>query len=156
MRIAAFVMDPIDELNLKKDSTLAMIRAAQTRGWDVRYLQQRDLFYRDEQPWGFMRTLALSDAFAQRLDPATAGNDWYRLGDEAAVPLDQCDVILMRKDPPFDMEYIYSTYLLERAERSRRARRQSTRRACATATRSSSRLRFRSAARRWSSPAEPT
>ena len=116
MRIAAFVMDPIDELNLKKDSTLAMIRAAQHRGWDIRYLEQRDLFYRDERPWGFLRTLSLSDRFVQDLDPAVAGNDWYRLGAEVAVPLDECDVIFMRKDPPFDMEYIYSTYLLERAE----------------------------------------
>ncbi len=116
--IAAFVMDPLDELNLKKDSTLALIRAAQQRGWDIRYLQQGDLFYRDERPWGLMRTLALSDAFAAHLDPMAAGSDWYRLGVEAAVPLDQCDVILMRKDPPFDMEYIYSTYLLERAEQA--------------------------------------
>ena len=64
-----------------------MIRAAQTRGWDIRYLQQGDLFYRDERPWGFMRTLSLSDAFARTLDPAAAGNDWYRLGDEVAEPL---------------------------------------------------------------------
>ena len=116
MRKAVFVMDPIDELSLKKDSTLAMIRAAQRRGWDVRYVEQRDLFYREERPWAFMRTLALSDAFAQRLDAAAAGSDWYRLGSEVAEPLADCDVIFMRKDPPFDMEYIYSTYLLERAE----------------------------------------
>jgi glutathione synthase len=116
MRKAVFVMDPIDELSLKKDSTLAMIRSAQRRGWDVRYVRQRDLFYRDERPWAFMRTLALSDAFAQDLDPKAAGADWYRLGDEVPEPLADCDVIFMRKDPPFDMEYIYSTYLLERAE----------------------------------------
>ncbi len=70
MRKAVFVIDPIDEINLKKDSTLAMIRAAQRRGWDIRCVQQGDLFYRDEQPWGFLRTFSLSDAFAERLDPA--------------------------------------------------------------------------------------
>jgi glutathione synthase len=116
MRKAVFVMDPIDELNVKKDSTLAMIRAAQRRGWDVRYAQPRDLFYRNEKPWGFLRSLSLSDAFVQRLDPAAAKTDWYRLGDEVAEPLADCDVIFMRKDPPFDLEYIYTTYLLERAE----------------------------------------
>ena len=79
-------------------------------------MQQGDLFYRDERPWGFLRTFALSDAFAERLDPAAALSDWYCLGDEVAEPLRDCDVIFMRKDPPFDMEYIYTTYLLERAE----------------------------------------
>ena len=117
MRKAVFVMDPIDELNVKKDSTLAMIRAAQRRGWDIRYTQPRHLFYRDEKPWGFLRSVALSDAFVQRLDPASAKNgDWYTLGDETPEPLADCDVIFMRKDPPFDLEYIYTTYLLERAE----------------------------------------
>jgi len=117
MRKAVFVMDPIDELNVKKDSTLTMIRAAQRRGWDVRYTQPRHLFYRAEKPWGFLRPVALSDAFAQRLDPTAAKDgDWFRLGDEVAEPLDDCDVIFMRKDPPFDLEYIYATYLLERAE----------------------------------------
>jgi glutathione synthase len=116
MRKVAFVMDPIDELNLKKDSTLAMIRAAQQRGWDVHYVEQRDLFYRDERPFGFMRSLTLSDAFVQRLDPAAAGANWYRSGDETALPLADYDAIFMRKDPPFDIAYIYTTYLLERAQ----------------------------------------
>ena len=116
MRKAVFVIDPIDEINLKKDSTLAMIRAAQRRGWDVRCVEQGDLFYRDERPWGFLRTFSLSDAFVQRLDPAAALSDWYCLGEEVAEPLADCDVVFMRKDPPFDMEYIYTTYLLERAE----------------------------------------
>jgi len=116
MRKAVFVIDPIDEINLKKDSTLAMVRAAQRRGWDVRCVQQGDLFYRDERPWGYLRTFSLSTAFAERLDPAAAHPDWYCLGEEVAEPLRDCDVIFMRKDPPFDMEYIYTTYLLERAE----------------------------------------
>ncbi len=116
MRKVAFIMDPIDELNLKKDSTLAMIRAAQRRGWDVHYTLQKDLFYRDERPFAYLRPIELSRAFVERLDPASAGNDWYRAGDEAARPLGEYDAIFMRKDPPFDMDYIYTTYLLERAE----------------------------------------
>jgi glutathione synthase len=116
MRKVAFVMDPIDELNLKKDSTLAMIRAAQRRGWQVHFAQQSDLFYRDSRPFAFMRPVELSSAFVQRLDPAAAGSDWYHAGAEIASALGDYDAIFMRKDPPFDMDYIYTTYLLERAQ----------------------------------------
>ncbi len=116
MTKALFVMDPVDELNLKKDSTLAMIRAAQQRAWDVHYSPQSDLFYRDAKPFAFTRTLALHGEFLERLDPATARSGWYRRGEEVARPLGEFDVIFMRKDPPFDMQYIYTTYLLERAE----------------------------------------
>jgi glutathione synthase len=116
MRKVVFVMDPLDELNLKKDSTLAMIRAAQLRGWDIRYLTQADLFFRDNRVWGFTRQLHLSDAFVKNLDPAAAGAAWYHQSGETPTPLVDCDVIFMRKDPPFDMEYIYCTYLLERVE----------------------------------------
>jgi glutathione synthase len=116
MRKVAFVMDPLDGLNLKKDSTLAIIRATQRRGWQIRYMTQGDLFYRDDRCWAFMRELTLSEAFVENLDPARAGADWYRLGDARPTQLSDCDAIFMRKDPPFDMEYIYTTYLLERAE----------------------------------------
>lgn len=110
-------MDPLERINLKKDSTLAMIRAAQVRGWEVTYLQQSDLAYHDAKVWGYGRRLNLNEAFAAALDPATVvGRAWYDLGAEEASPLGSFDVIFMRKDPPFDMEYIYSTYLLERAE----------------------------------------
>jgi glutathione synthase len=116
MRKVAFVMDPLDGLNLKKDSTLAIVRAAQLRGWQIRYMTQGDLFYREDRCWGFMRELSLSDAFVDKLDPAKAGTTWYDLGEPRATLLADCDAIFMRKDPPFDMEYIYTTYLLERAE----------------------------------------
>ncbi len=112
----AFVMDPLDELSLKKDSTLAIIRAAQRRGWDVHYLTQTDLFFADNRTFGYLRRLELDAAFVRKLDPAVVRDRWYRLGDPVATPLAECDVVFMRKDPPFDMEYIYSTYLLERAE----------------------------------------
>ncbi len=113
-----FVMDAIDSLNLKKDSTLAMVRAAQRRGWNVTYLQQQDLFYKDHQTWGLVRSLKLSPAFVAQLDPATThAGPWYELGEAQAVPLAaHVDLVLMRKDPPFNMDYIYTTYLLERLE----------------------------------------
>jgi glutathione synthase len=117
MTRVAFIMDPLERINLKKDSTLAMIRAAAARGWEVTYLQQQDLAHRDAKVWGYGRRLDLNPAFAEALDPATVqGRAWYDLGAEEPSPLGSFDVIFMRKDPPFDMEYIYSTYLLERAQ----------------------------------------
>jgi glutathione synthase len=116
MTSIAFVMDPLSSLSLKKDSTLAMIRAAQRRGWAVTYLEQPDLMWANNRALGIGRTLELSDAFVAELDPSKAGDDWYRLGPEQTCDLGDFDVIMMRKDPPFDMEFIYSTYLLERAE----------------------------------------
>ena len=113
---AAFVMDPLGTLNLKKDSTLAMIRAAGRRGWKLHYLEQHDLLYRENRAFGVTRDLELTGTFAETLDPHDAADGWYRLGAPVVRPLAELDVILMRKDPPFDMEYIYSTYLLERAE----------------------------------------
>jgi len=107
-------MDPLDGLSLKKDSTLAMIRAAQRRDWEVSYLLQEDLLLQELQPYGHMRSLRLNGRFAESLDPAHASN-WYSLGEQTLTPLESQDIIMMRKDPPFDMEYIYSTYLLERA-----------------------------------------
>lgn len=100
------VMDPITSINVHKDSTLAMLQAAQQRGWQLFYMEQGDLYLRDGIVRSTMRPLELSND----------GADWYRLGEAIDVPLSELDVILMRKDPPFDMEYIYSTYLLEMAE----------------------------------------
>ena len=118
----AFVMDPLESLSLKKDSTLAMIRSAQARGWQIAYLTQRDLLFQDNHTQLFASSLHLAEPFADSLDPADAqdllkaGNRWYRLGSSQLEPAENFDAILMRKDPPFDMEYIYATYLLERAE----------------------------------------
>ena len=112
----AFLMDPLPSLSLKKDSTLAMIRAAQRRGWDVFFLQQGDLVLRQSEPHAFLHPLQLTGRFAETLDPADAVDGWYELGEGAETPLADLDVIMMRKDPPFDMEYIYATYFLERAE----------------------------------------
>ena len=101
------VMDPIESINYKKDSTLAMLLAAQQRGWELIYMEQQDLYLSDGLAMARMRPLQV---FA---DPT----GWFQLGDEFEQPLSTLDVILMRKDPPFDNEFLYSTYILERAER---------------------------------------
>ena len=110
----AFVIDPIATLNVAKDSSLAMIRAAQRRGWRISVLGPGDLALQHDRPVGWMRDLVLAPAAAEDLDAAEP-NDYYRLGPEGRTALDDVDLVMMRKDPPFDMEYVYSTYLLERA-----------------------------------------
>ncbi len=118
----AFLMDPLDSLSLKKDSTLSMIRAAQRRGWEVAFLEQKDLLLQDGEIRLFASPLRLNEPFASSLDPADAaaltadGTGWHSLGEAQLERAGAFDVIMMRKDPPFDMEYVYSTYLLERAE----------------------------------------
>ena len=100
------VMDPIGAIHYAKDSTLAMLLAAQASGFALAYLELRDLLLRDGVAFGRTRALTV------RPDPA----GWFTLGEPAIEPLAALDCILMRKDPPFDTEYIYSTYILERAE----------------------------------------
>jgi glutathione synthase len=102
----AVVMDPIEHIKYAKDTTLAMLLAAQSRGWSLHYLEQADLRLRDGVAEGRVRALTV------RADP----KDWYTLGEPAVAALGALDVILMRKDPPFDTEYIYTSYILERAE----------------------------------------
>ena len=103
----AVVMDPITTINIKKDTTLAMLHAAQQRGWELYYIEQNGLYSDQGEPMAIMQTLEVFD------NP----EDWFTLGDAQRLPLSQMDVVLMRKDPPFDNEYIYSTYILEDAER---------------------------------------
>ncbi len=100
------IMDPIGQIKPAKDTTLAMLLEAQRRGWDIQYLEQGDLYLRDGEAHARMRALEVRD------DPA----HWHTLGEPADRPLGGLDIILMRKDPPFDMEYVYTTYILERAE----------------------------------------
>lgn len=101
------VMDPIDRITYKKDTTLALLLAAGERGMELYYMEQQDLFLEQGQPQATVRPLQV---FA---DPQR----WFELGDARTVNLAELDVILMRKDPPFDNEFIYSTYILEAAER---------------------------------------
>ncbi len=100
------VMDPIRAINYAKDSTLAMLLAAQAHGFALAYLEMQDLLLRDGVPFGRMRALRV------KADP----EGWFSLGEALLEPLSALDCLLMRKDPPFDMEYIYSSYILERAE----------------------------------------
>ena len=100
------VMDPIGAITYAKDSTLAMLLSAQQRGFELVYLEQRDLLLRDGVALAGMRALTV------RADPA----GWFTLGPSIMSPLSALDCLLMRKDPPFDTDYIYSTYILERAE----------------------------------------
>ncbi|PJI48279.1 MULTISPECIES: glutathione synthase [Pseudomonas] len=100
------VMDPIAQISFKKDSSLAMLLAAQARGWQLFYMEQQDLYQKENVARGRMRPLKVF------YDPA----HWYELEEEVDQPLSDLDVILMRKDPPFDNEFVYSTYLLEQAE----------------------------------------
>ena len=110
----AFVMDPIATFNVKKDSTLAMIRAAQLRGWRITVLAPGDLALQHGRVMAWSRDLALKPAAVVSLD-AIDNAAYYDLGPEARLPLADIDLVMMRKDPPFDMEYVYTTYLLERA-----------------------------------------
>lgn len=102
----AVVMDPISQIKYPKDTTLALLLAAQARGWQLHYLEQADLRLRDGVAEGRARPLTVH-ADATR---------WYSLGAARTLPLGDFNVILMRKDPPFDTEYIYTSYILERAE----------------------------------------
>jgi glutathione synthase len=100
------VMDPIQTIKVQKDSTLAMLLEAQRRRCPLWYMEQQDLELLDGRCMARMRPLAVRD------DP----DDWFSLGEARTQALDRLDVVLMRKDPPFDMEYVYTTYLLEQAQ----------------------------------------
>ena len=102
----AVVMDPIAGIKYAKDSTLAMLLAAQARGFELHYLEQQDLFLRDGIAMGHARALSV------RADAA----GWFTLGERSTQPLGSFGCILMRKDPPFDMEFIHTSYILGRAE----------------------------------------
>ncbi len=101
------VMDSIESLNYQKDTTLALLLSAQEHGYLLFYMQQKDLFIDNNGPQGKMTPLTVFQ------DP----DKWYALGETSIKPLSDLNVILMRKDPPFDSEFIYSTYILEAAER---------------------------------------
>lgn len=101
------VMDPIASITFYKDTTLALLLAAQERGWDLHYIEQSDLYLLQGEARASTRALFVADR----------ADIWYELGPREDKPLGDIDVILMRKDPPFDNEYIYSTYILEAAEK---------------------------------------
>jgi glutathione synthase len=102
----AVVMDPIADIKYAKDSTLAMLWAAAADGFDLLYLELGDLWLRDGVACGRARPLKVFKDETR----------WFELGEPSEMRLGDIGVILMRKDPPFDTEYIYGTYILERAE----------------------------------------
>jgi len=101
------VMDPIQSINYHKDTTLCILLAAQRQGYRLFYMEQQHLFLENGRPFAEVRPLRVFE------NP----DQWFELDRGSAVPLEELDVILMRKDPPFDSEFIYSTYILEAAEK---------------------------------------
>jgi glutathione synthase len=100
------LMDPIDTINFKKDSSLAMLWAAQRKGWELFYFEQDDLYNRDGVVGARMAPIKVA------MDP----EGWFERGEYSDLPLTDLDVVLMRKDPPFDNEFLYTTQLLAIAE----------------------------------------
>ena len=101
------VMDSIESITPYKDTTLLLLLAAQTRGWKIMYMEQNDLYLNNNIPSASMVELKVQDDEAK----------WFSKGDVEFQPLSNLNVILMRKDPPFNTEYIYTTYILEAAEK---------------------------------------
>ncbi|MCP4331285.1 MAG: glutathione synthase [Gammaproteobacteria bacterium] len=106
VRKLGIVMDPIESITPYKDSSLAMMLEAQARGWQIYYFRLDDIFLDNGIAMGQFKTLTLHDD----------NQHWFDYGDAGQCRLDELDAILMRKDPPFDLEYIYCTYMLEQAE----------------------------------------
>ena len=102
------VMDPIDSINFKKDSTLAMMIEAQERNHEIIYMTSNSLFINSGE----------ASAISSRLEVRNNPSDWFSLGDREEIKLSDLDAILMRQDPPFNSDYIYNTYILEMASRS--------------------------------------
>jgi glutathione synthase len=103
----AFLADPLSSFKTYKDSTFAMMREAARRGHTIHAFEQRDMVLENGVVSAEIAQITLTG------DP----DDWYRAGPGASVALSEFDAIIMRKDPPFDMEYVYATYLLEMAEK---------------------------------------
>jgi len=106
-RTLGVVMDPIEAINPKKDTTLALLLAARQKGWQLMYMKQSQLAIENGEPTAIMAPLEVQDDLQH----------WFTLGAARQAPLSSLNVILMRKDPPFDSEYIYSSYILEAAEK---------------------------------------
>lgn len=101
------VMDPIASIKYQKDTTLALLLAAQEQGWQLYYMEQSDLYLQQGEAYASMRNLSVKDS----------PDSWFHLGTRQENKLGSLNVILMRKDPPFDNEFIYSTYILEAAQK---------------------------------------
>ena len=100
------IMDPIEDIHFKKDSSLAMLLAAQNRGWELEYMELQDMYLAGGQARASTRSLTV------RNNP----DDWFSYGESQDRALGDLDVILMRKDPPVDREFLMATYILDAAE----------------------------------------
>lgn len=101
-------MDPIHSINIKKDTSFAMLLEAQQRGYEIYYMEMSDLYLNNGQPMAFMRPLSVKQDATK----------WFSLGEASKTNLAELDVILMRKDPPFDGEFLYATQMFELAEQA--------------------------------------
>ena len=102
------VMDDIRSIKTVKDSSFAMMLAAQKRGWVIHYMQQSDLYTSNQTAFADTQQIRVTD------EP----NNWYEIIEESTIELQSLDAIFMRKDPPFDIEYITTTYILEMAQQA--------------------------------------
>ena len=107
MTTVAVLMDPIDAIHIEKDTTFALLLEAQRRGYRLLYLNQGDLALRDARPWARLAPLRVRD------DP----QDWFALEPAQWRDLAEVDIVLARKDPPFDAQFLYDTMVLELAQR---------------------------------------
>jgi glutathione synthase len=105
-RQLAVLMDPIAKIKIAKDTTFALLLEAQRRGWGLHYMTHGDLALRGGEAWARLAPLRVRD------DPAS----WFTLGDATWMPLAQIQLVLARKDPPFDEQFLYDTHVLDRAE----------------------------------------
>ena len=101
-------MDPIGSINIKKDTSFAMLLGAQARGYEIFYMEMADLYLQNGKPMAQMRRLTVQE------DP----QNWFNLQEQENIGLGELDVILMRKDPPFDSEFLYATQMFELAEQT--------------------------------------
>lgn len=101
------IMDPISGINIKKDSTFAMLLSACGKGWEIHYMEQNDLYIQQHQARANSRIISVRDDKTK----------WYEFQGSTRIALSDLDAVLMRKDPPFDIEYIYTTYILELAKK---------------------------------------
>ncbi|SQI32262.1 Glutathione synthetase [Providencia alcalifaciens] len=102
------VMDPISSIKIKKDTSFAMMLEAARRGYEIHYMEMNDLYLHQGEARATTKIVTVEE------NPTK----WYEFHSEQDIALSDLDAILMRKDPPFDTEYIYATYILERAEQA--------------------------------------
>jgi glutathione synthase len=108
----AFIIDPIGKLDPTHDSSVAMMEAADRLGHEVWITQAEKLSVVGGKAWGFLKPIKLTPVVLQ-VDRWVAQEDWYQLGDETFQALEEMDAVLMRTDPPVDVPYLYTTYILD-------------------------------------------